>query len=188
MNDDVNAISVMDHNLLLVATGGGETHLAAEADGDERRAAVNVHRSEPPSPPEVIAGYDQAALHHERWSPKTLCGRQWVEMEAGEGGVFRRWQEVSLAPTCRSCLRVVDRWFPESDAPNGMELLASIVADKVEAFGSSRVFGVPAEHVEKFRRAARKSLRVRGHRSETHVVNAVVHRPGEHQGPGPAHH
>jgi hypothetical protein len=123
----------------------------------------------------VIAGYDQAALYHERWSPKTLCGRGWVEMAAGEGGPFRRWQVISLVPTCRSCLRVIDTWFAPVEAPDGMELLASVVADTVETFGFSRVLGAPVEHVEALRRAIRKHLRVRGCRSETHHVNGVVH-------------
>jgi hypothetical protein len=96
-------------------------------------------------------------------------------MAAGEGGVFRRWQEVSMAPTCRSCLRVVDTWFPKADAPAGTELLASVVAEKVEAFGSAYVTGVPAEHLDAVRRAVRKRLRAKGFRSETHVANAVVH-------------
>lgn len=175
MSADVNAMSVLGRALLLVETGGGEIHLAAVSGDEERRSAVNVHCSEPPAPPEVIEGYDEAALHHERWSPKALCGRQWVEMAAGEGGVFRQFQQVELAPTCRSCLRVVDTWFPQSDAPGGMDLLASIVSDKVATFGSSRVMSVPAEHVEALRRSIRKVLRGRGFRSQTHHLNGVVH-------------
>lgn len=176
MNAGVNALSVLDRELLIVETGGGgEIHLAAVSDGDDHRAAINVLRSEPDDPPEVVPGYDQSALHHERWSPKTLCGRQWVEMAAGEGGVFRQFQEVELAPTCRSCLRVVDTWFPRSEDPGGMELLASIAADKTEAYGSSRVMGVPAEHVESLRRSIRKALRGRGFRSQTHHLNGVVY-------------
>ena len=110
MSADVNAMSVLGRELLLVETGGGEIHVAAVSTEEDRRAAVNVDRTDPSEPPEVIPGYDQAALHHERWSPKALCGRRWVEMAAGEGGAFRRFQEVELAPTCRSCLRVVDTW------------------------------------------------------------------------------
>jgi len=175
MSADVNAMSVLGRELLLVETGGGEIHAAAVSAEEDRRAAANVDRTDPSEPPEVILGYDQAALHHERWSPKALCGRRWVEMAAGEGGAFRRFQEVELAPTCRSCLRVVDTWFPQSDAPVGLELLASMAADKVDTFGSSRVMGVPAEHVEALRRAIRKVLRGRGFRSQTHHLDGVVY-------------
>jgi hypothetical protein len=37
------------------------------------------------------------------------------------------------------------------------------------------VTGVPAEHLDAVRRAIRKRLRAKGFRSQTHVVNAVVH-------------
>ena len=175
MTSDVNVIEVLGRDLLLVETSGAEAHLASLCDGADRRAAVKGPSAGYPDTPEVLAGYDQAALHRESWSPKTLCGRGWVEMAAGEGGTFRRWQVISLVPTCRSCLRVIDTWFAPVDAPDGMELLASIVADTVENFGFSRVVGAPVEHVEALRRAIRKHLRARGYRAETHHVNGVVH-------------
>ena len=162
-------------DFLLVEARGTVTHLAGLSNGEDQRAAVNIDRAEYPVPPELIPGYDQAALNHERSAPRTLCGREWNEMAAGEGGVFRRWQEVSLVPTCRTCLRVIDKWFPATGAPSGMELLASVVADTVEAYGFSRVVGVPAEHAEALRRSIREHLRNRGFRSETHHVDGVVH-------------
>lgn len=173
--EGVNSISILGRDLLLVDVGGGaETHLAATDDPPSARGALAKGRLE--SPREVaIVGYEEAALTVQRWAPSTLCGRVWWEMAAGEGGTFRRWQEVSLAPTCRSCLRVVDTWFPTSGAPGGVELLASVVADTVETYGSAHLTSVPAEQVEAVRRAARKHLRDRGFRSRTYVVNAVVH-------------
>lgn len=57
----------------------------------------------------------------------------------------------------------------------GVELLASVVADTVETYGSAFITSVPAEHLEAVRRAARRHLRDRGFRSQTYVVNAVVH-------------
>ncbi|MCZ7537897.1 MAG: hypothetical protein M5T61_19515 [Acidimicrobiia bacterium] len=177
LGERVNAISVLGRELLLVDVGGGtETHLAGTADEPAARAAVAAGRAMPSRAGDApAAGYDEAALLEPRWAVSTLCGRAWQEMAAGEGGVFRRWQEVSLAPTCRSCLRVVDTWFPKADAPAGIELLASVVAEKVEALGSAYVTGVPAEHLEAVRRAVRKCLRAKGFQSETHVANAVLH-------------
>lgn len=177
LGEGVNAISVLGRELLLVDVGGGtETHLAGTADEPAARAAVAARRTEPSqSGAAPAAGYDQAALLEPRWAASTLCGRAWQEMAAGEGGAFRRWQEVSLAPTCRSCLRVVDTWFPKAEAPAGIELLASVVAEKVEAFGSAYANGVPAQHLEAVRRAVRKRLRAKGFRSQTHVANAVLH-------------
>lgn len=176
VDDAVNAILVLGHELLLVEVGGGaETHLAGTAEDKSGRAAVNVRR------PDVVwsqngpARYEDPALVDPRWEESTLCGRVWQEMAACDDGMLRRWQEVSLAPTCRSCLRVVDTWFPKADAPGGIELLAAIVTEKVEAFGAAHVTGVPAHHVEAVRRSVRKRLRSRGFRSQTHVVSAVVH-------------
>lgn len=102
-------------------------------------------------------------------------GRNGDEMAPGEGGTFWRWQEAALAPTCRSCLRVVDTWFPKADLPAGALLLVAIVAEMVEEFSSAWVEGVPAEHVEPLRRAFRKHFRSRGWRCQTFVVDGVVH-------------
>ncbi len=169
---DVNSISVLGHDLLLVEVGGGaETHLAVTDDPPTARAALADHRA--PQRHASVATSDES-MFARRWSPSTLCGRAWSEMAAGEDGPFRRWQEISLAPTCRSCLRVVDGWFPATEAPVGIGLLAWVVADTVEALGSAYITGVPAEQVEPVRRAARKYLRERGFRSQTSVVNSVV--------------
>lgn len=172
--DGVNAISVLGRDLLLVEVGGGaETHLAATAEKASGRAAIVVRRT---SRSQAAAASDlEAALLDPRWAASTLCGRAWHEMAAGDGAVPRRWQELALAPTCRSCLRVVDTWFPEAQAPAGIELLASVVAEKVEAFGSARVTGIPAEHLEAVRRTARKCLRAKGFRSQTVVADTVLH-------------
>lgn len=176
VGDAVNAFSVLGHELLLVEVGGGaETHLARTADGEAGRAALNVRQPEPLRSEDGPVRPGDSATTDPRWEESTLCGRVWQEMAACDAGMLRRWQEVSLAPTCRSCLRVVDTWFPKSAAPGGIELLAAIVAEKVEAFSSARVTGVPAQHVEAVRRAVRKRLRARGFRSQTHVLDAVVH-------------
>ena len=42
MSADVNAMSVLGRELLLVETGGGEIHAAAVSAEEDRRAAVNV--------------------------------------------------------------------------------------------------------------------------------------------------
>lgn len=171
----VNSISVLDRELLLVDVGSGaETHLASTDDQPTARAALADQRIES-ADSIAVDGYDTEALLARRWEPSTLCGRAWWEMAAGDGGTFQRWQEVALSPTCRSCLRAVDAWFPATDAPGGIELLASVVADTVEALGSAHITSVPAEHLEATRRATRRRLRQRGFRSQTYVVNTVVH-------------
>lgn len=176
-DEDLNSISVLGRDLLLFEVGGGaKTHLAATDDQPTTRAALTDSRLDSGRPgPVPGTGFEERTLLDRRWASSTLCGRTWWEMTAGAGDTFEPWQEASLAPTCRSCLRVVDTWFPTSEAPGGNELLAFVVADTVEALGSAYVTSAPAEHVEAFRRAVRRHLRERGFRSRTHVVNAVVH-------------
>jgi len=169
----LNTISVAGRDLLLVATSGAQTHVAAVCDGEDRRPAVDPTRFA--NSTDALAGYDLDVLVDPRWSPWALCGREWNAMAPGEGGTWLPWQEVALAPTCRACLRVIDSWLPVADTPTGIELLASIVADTVESFGYARVLGAPAEQVEALRRTIRKHLRTRGFRCETHHVNGVVH-------------
>jgi hypothetical protein len=169
----LNTITVAERALLLVATNGAQTHLAAVSGDEDRRPAVDPTRFA--NSTDALAGYDLDALVDPRWSPWALCGREWNAMSPGEGGTWLPWQEVSLVPTCRACLRVIDSWLPVASTPTGIDLLASIVADRVESLGYARVLGAPAEQVEALRRIVRKHLRSRGYRSETHHVNGVVH-------------
>jgi len=178
VTEGVNAISVLGRDLLLVEVGvGAEIHLAAEAEDGSGRPAVERDRYEDGSWTSVptIVLYDDAALSAQRWEEATLCGRRWQAMAAGESGPIRLWRDTALAPTCRSCLRVLDKRFPQPEAPTGVDLLASIIAEAVQEFGSTMVTNVPAEHLEATRRAARKHLRAKGFRSTTHVVNGVLH-------------
>jgi hypothetical protein len=57
----------------------------------------------------------------------------------------------------------------------GIHLLAAVVAEEVTMFSSTYVTGIPVEHVEATRRAIRKALRPEGFRSNTMVVEGVVH-------------
>lgn len=114
--------------------------------------------------------HDDATL----WEQKTLCGREWHSMAAGADDPTLLWQDAAFAPTCRTCLRVVDTWLPTSTASAGVRLLAEVVADAVVARSSTYVTGVPGEHLEATRRAIRKALRDRGFRSNTHVIDDVL--------------
>lgn len=68
----------------------------------------------------------------------------------------------------------MDGWFPATEAPVGIGLLAWVVAETVEALGSAYITGVPAEQIEAVRCAARKHLSEHGFRSQTSVVNSIV--------------
>lgn len=96
-----NSISVLDRDLLLVEVGGGaETHLAAEAQEGGRSAE---HQGNDPAPADG------------RWERSTMCGRTWNRMAAGADELLPLWRDPAFAPTCRSCLRILDTWFPSAD-------------------------------------------------------------------------
>lgn len=163
---ELNTITVIDRELLLVDVGGGsETHLARAAVHGGR-AAVEDDDVMPP-----VAHDD---VHELKWENTTLCGRTWQSMAPGSDDLTLVWQEVAFAPTCRSCLRVVDRWLPTADEPVGLNVLSAVVAERVAEFSSAYVTGVPGEHLEITRRAIRKALRDIGLRSNTHVVDDLL--------------
>lgn len=156
-----NSMSVLDRELLLVEVGGGaETHLATVAQEGGRSAE---HQGNDPAPADG------------RWDRSTMCGRTWNRMAAGADELLPIWRDPAFAPTCRSCLRILDTWFPAADTPAGVHLLAAIVAAEVIQFSSAYITGVPVEQVEAVRGAVRKALRSAGFRSNATVVDGVVH-------------
>jgi hypothetical protein len=60
-----------------------------------------------------------------------MCGRRWQAMAAGPDDLTSFWRSPAFAPTCRSCLRVVDSWFPAAETPAGVHLLAAVVAEQL---------------------------------------------------------
>lgn len=156
-----NSISVLDRELLLLDVGGGaETHLAAVAQEGGRSAE---HQGNDPAPADG------------RWERTTMCGRPWHRMAAGADELLPLWRDPAFAPTCRSCLRILDNWFPTADTPAGVHLLAAVTAEEVIQFSSAYLTSVPVEQVEAVRRAVRQTLRSAGFRSNTTVVDGVVH-------------
>lgn len=156
-----NSISVLERELLLVDVGGGaETHLAAVAQEGGRSAD---HQGNDPAPADG------------RWERTTMCGRTWNRMAAGVDELLPLWRDPAFAPTCRSCLRILDTWFPAADLPSGVHLLAAVVAEEVVQFSSAYITSVPVEQVEAVRRAVRQALRSAGFRSNTMVIDGVVH-------------
>ena len=164
---DLNTIAVLERELLLVDVGGGsETHLARRAEHGGRAA---VEHDDDVIPPAVTDDLDGV-----KWEDTTLCGRRWHGMAPGPDDLTSLWQEAAFAPTCRGCLRIVDSWLPITDAPPGLQLLASVVAERVIESSSTFVSGIPGQHLEVARRAIRSALRSRGYRSNTHVADDVL--------------
>lgn len=156
----VNTITVVGRELLLVEVGGGEVHVASEyADGE-----IGIEIGGAPD-------NDENAI---LWANKTLCGREWFRVAPGAEDPTLLWLDAAFVPTCRACLRIVDSWLPKSTAPAGLSLLAEVVADAVVERSSTYVTGVPGEHLEVTRRAIRKALRDRGFNSGTRPVDDVL--------------
>jgi len=176
-NAPANAITILDREFLLVETGGSQIHLAGEEAEHVGRAATPADRLRPDYPGYIdsAASYDTAALLTRRWSSSTLCGRTWSNMAAGEPGPIHQHDRPGLVPTCRSCLRIIDRRFPAAKPADGVEIVASLIAEQVVTFGSVMVLNVPADQLEATRRAARRHIRQKGFGSNTYVVSDVLH-------------
>mgnify|MGYP001306728920 CR=1 FL=1 len=175
--EGVNVIRIQGRTLLLAA-GRSVTHHVEEDGGPNARPAVEADlvrpahgRGEAPA-----ARYDRAQLLERRWSDKTLCHRDWIEMAPGEAGGLHPWhQEPVRAPTCGACLRVVEAAFPRTAMPSTVGAFVAVVAETVRHFGSAQVLGVPPEHIEALRSAIRRFLRGEGFRSRTYRHGGILH-------------
>jgi hypothetical protein len=116
-----------------------------------------------------------ASLTDPRWAETTLCGRQWISMETG-------WDEDSgddvgdvTSPTCRRCLALMDKLFPEPKLDNRFPLVVQLVADTVLEYGTAEIPGVPGDHQAALRREVRTAVRKRtGHGMETYAHESMV--------------
>lgn len=176
----VNSLKIGDGEYLLAVAGGWAVHLVPEAgDTEDRRPAVAAEDLDPHTPgfnPDA-AGYDRDALTTLRWRPTTLCGREWGIMAAGELGPIHQWSSPDmspdLAPTCRTCLRSLDRFFPPPTMDDRVRLLAHLAADAVVDNGSAEITGIPGDQLPGFRSRVRRELRRRGFHSRTFVHGAL---------------
>jgi hypothetical protein len=172
----VNSLRIGDSEYLLTVASGWAVHLVPEAaDAEDRRPAAAVEDLDPSTPGfnPAAAGYDRDALTAMRWRPTTLCGREWGIMAAGELGPIHRWSSADmkpdLAPTCRTCLRSIDRFFPPPAMDDRVRLLAHLAADAVVEHGSAEITGIPGDQLRGFRSRVRQELRRRGFHSNTLV-------------------
>jgi hypothetical protein len=95
--------------MLLTRTGGVAIHLTQSADdSDDRQPAVPFHRW-PSAQPDDTDTFTN--LTDQRWAPRTLCGIRWHLM-AGTDSTAAGTDD-DRTPTCRRCLGILDRWFPE---------------------------------------------------------------------------
>jgi len=94
-------------------------------------------------------------------------------MAAGELGPIHLWSssdmKPDLAPTCRACLRSIDRFFPPPVMDDRVRLLARLAADAVVEHGSAQITAIPGDQLPAFRSQVRQELSRRGFHSNTFV-------------------
>lgn len=103
----LNVIEVSGRRFLLTATAGDAVHLTREREagrGQGGKGAVPDHYVE-----DFERSYDRAAIVDPRWAETTLCGRDWIVMEADPDG---HEDGAASVPSCRRCLALMDRLFP----------------------------------------------------------------------------
>jgi hypothetical protein len=175
-----NVIEVSGMAMLLTTTRGGvKVHLTPVVGAQDtgREAVPDFYfTSGPDEEGDTVAGYDRAALTEARWSPTTLCGREWAIMVGGDGGAVGRHGEVSFAPTCRRCLTLIDRYFPKSTPDARLDLVAELAADAVITHrGFAEIHGVPGDQQDELRRKVRTLIRRRtGHSARTYSADGIL--------------
>jgi hypothetical protein len=99
--------------------------------------------------------YDRASIVGPRWAETTLCGRDWIVMEAdpdGEDG-------AASVPSCRRCLALMDRLFPAPALDERLPLVVQVVTDTVLELGHAELRGVPEDHQAPLRAQVRSVVR-----------------------------
>jgi hypothetical protein len=97
-------------------------------------------------------------------------------MIGGEGGSLSEYREVAFAPTCRRCLSLIDRHFPEPRADGRLQIVANLAADLVIEHGCSEIYQVPGDQQATLRKAVRSLVKQRsGFGCRTYLSDGTVH-------------
>jgi hypothetical protein len=174
----VNVIPVGDREFLLTVTAGVAVHLSRESrPGETARSAVPGWQLRPRL---VNSGlrwraYNRAGLAELRWAGTTLCGREWVTMAGNEGGDADESGDEAFAPTCRRCLAIMDKLFPEPVLDDRFALIVQIITDTVAEHGYAEMRNVPGDQQAALRNQVRSAVRQRtGHGLQTVVHESMV--------------
>lgn len=166
-----NDLNIGGVRYLLV--GMSSSHLAGLAEGDVRgRHALAEWRTgtEP-----WAASYDLDTLFDQIWNPRTLCGLEWIEMEAGDGPPFNAAGAGVYAPSCKNCLRIVSNRLDGVAPDDRIPLVASLVVTEVLADAGTVVTGVPGDQLEALRAAIRQQCRKLGIPCRTYPAGGDLH-------------
>jgi hypothetical protein len=79
------------------------------------------------------------------------------------------------SPTCRRCLGLIDKLFPEPELDVRFPLVVQLVTDTILEYGTAEIFGVPGDHQAALRRQVRTAVRKRtGHAMKTYAHESMV--------------
>jgi hypothetical protein len=175
----VNTITAGEAVFLLTVGGGDAIHLTREsaqgAMGQEAVPNLYFNASQPGSA-QLKRGYDKALLTAPRWTERTLCGRPWIRMASGDGGPISEFgEDEAFAPTCRRCLALMDKQFPEPRRDDRFPLVSQLVTDLVIEHGYAEVRHVPGDQQAALRKHVRLAVRRRtGHTIQTFAHESMV--------------
>jgi hypothetical protein len=169
---EINAIRIGDTEYLLTVTVGDAVHLTRETGpGETGQSAVPGRYLTPGQgqPATLLRGYDYTALARPRWAAATLCGREWLTM----AGVS--WwndedlgEEEASAPSCRRCLALMDKLFPEPELDDRFDLALQAVTGTVAEHGYAEMWNVPGDQQAALRKQVRSAVKKRtGHPTQT---------------------
>lgn len=181
----LNIIQVRDEELLLTCTAGDAIHLTGEvASGTAGRGAVlddvlqdpgEEYPEQRDSYEKLKISYDLSELGEPRWAERTLCGREWIVMARSDGPPLGQYEPEAHAPTCRRCLSLMDRFFPEPKLDERFPVVAQVITDLVLEHGYAEIRGVPGDQQEALSSNVRSAVRRRaGCGSETFAHGDLV--------------
>jgi hypothetical protein len=155
MSTPLNSLTVAGQTMLLTKTTSGiAIHLTITDVTDDARAAISDWF-------ESSRNTVTDKMLEERWSSVSLCGRTWAAMaDSFEDHTGRRVRRPE-APTCRTCLAVIDKSFPAPTPDNRIPVLADLATTAIKEHGTAEIVGVPGDQMNALRRAVRSELRRR---------------------------
>lgn len=171
---ETNAIRIGDTEYLLTVTAGDAVHLTRETGPGETGQSAVPDRYFSPGQRQsatLLRGYDQAVLARPCWEAATLCGREWLTMAGiswweGDGP----GEEEASAPSCRRCLALMDKLFPEPepelDERFDLAVQAGTVAE--HGYGYAEMWNAPGDQQAALRKQVRSAVKKRtGHPTQT---------------------
>lgn len=174
----LNVITVGTKEFLLTGGSGEAVHLAREAEPDAvGRTPFHDWRLNPKRDEgrRLRQQYDLDSLKAPRWAETTLCGRQWISMVRSEEEDPVYGREGAYVPTCRRCLALMDKLFPEPELDDRFPLVVQLVTDTVLEHGTAEILGVPGDQQAALRREVRAAVREQtGNGMETYAHESMV--------------